>query len=115
VSARLAESRAGGVSAEIAIHFPPDCWLFLDEMRTSTRSPALPPDVDAVLQQTPRVELRAPIPEPRFVVSLSRAGAGQLQRWLQALLDGFAHDDPRRRTCLQCISRVAGAIRLSEL
>jgi hypothetical protein len=55
-----------------------------------------------------------PIPEPRLVVSMTRPQLEALQGWLHALLDGLSHDHDRRRTCLECISRVAGALKISE-
>jgi hypothetical protein len=74
----------------------------------------LPDEVHAILNHAPRVEIRGPIPEPRFVVTMTRPQAEALQRWLHALHDGLKHDDDRRLTCLQCIGRVAVALMLSE-
>ena len=72
-------------------------------------------DVHAILSRAPRIEMRMPIPEPRFLVEMTRSQAEALQRWLQALLDGLSQDDYQRRTCLECISCVADALRRSEM
>jgi hypothetical protein len=100
------------VRATIPLRFPPDCWFFLQETRASSTPFALPADVRTILDGPPRIELRMPIPEPRFVVNMTRPQAEALQRWLQAQLEGMTQDDRRRLTCLQCISRVAGALSL---
>jgi hypothetical protein len=71
-------------------------------------------DVHAILSRAPRIEMRMPIPEPRFLVEMTRSQAEALLRWLHALLNGLSHDHYWRRTCLECISRVADALRRSE-
>jgi hypothetical protein len=102
------------VTAPVSIRLPPDCWRFIDETRSwATRTP-LPPDVYAILDGPPRIEIGGPIPEPRFVVTMARAQAEAVQRWLHGLHDSLKHDDERRLICLLCISRVAVAIMLSE-
>jgi hypothetical protein len=84
-------------------------------MEEMLRTPApLAADVRAILGRAPRIEMRMPIPEPRFLVDVTRSQAEALQRWLHALLDGLSPDHDRRPTCLECISRVGGALRLSE-
>ena len=100
------------MSAPISLKLPPECWRFIQEMRSSPVP--LPADIHASLNRAPRVEIRGPIPEPRFVVTMTRPQAEALQRWLHTLHDGLKHDDHRRLTCLQCISRVAVALMLSE-
>jgi hypothetical protein len=100
--------------ALVFVRLPPDCWRFIDEMRSwSTRVP-LPIDVEAILDQPPRIQIGGPIPEPRFVVTMTRPQAAALQRWLHSLHDGLKHDDGRRLSCLSCISRVAVALMVSE-
>lgn len=100
--------------APIALRFPPDCWHFVQTMCASSTAVPLAADIRAILSGASRIEVRMPIPEPRFIVNVTRTQAETLQHWLHALLDGLSHEDDRRLTCLQCISRVAGALRLSE-
>ena len=73
----------------------------------------LPADVRATLDLAPRIEIRGAIPEPQFVVTMTRPQAEALQRWLHALHDGLKHGDDWRLMCLMCISRVAVALMLS--
>jgi hypothetical protein len=97
----------------VPISLPPDCWRFIEEVRSwSTRVP-LPLDVQTILDEQPHIEIAGAIPEPRFVMTLTRPQAEALQRWLHSLHDGLKHDDNRRLSCLMCISRVAVAIMLS--
>jgi hypothetical protein len=98
----------------VRIRLPPDCWRFIDEMRSQSTRVPLPVDVRATLDQPPRIEIGGPIPEPRFIVTMPRPQAEALQRWLHGLHDGLKHDDDRRLNCLLCISRVAVALMLSE-
>jgi len=84
------------------------------EMRSSSTSVPLPADVQAILDQPSRIEIGRPIPEPRFVVTMTRPQAEALQRWLHSLHDDLKHDDNRRLSCLLCISRVAVALMLAE-
>lgn len=100
--------------ATISLTFPPDCWLFIQQMRPAPASEPLSVDVEAILDLAPRIEVRPPLPEPRFVVTMTQPQAEALHRWLRALLEQLSRDDPRWPTCLQCISRVGGALRLSE-
>lgn len=100
--------------ATITLTFPPDCWLFIQDRRRAPLSEPLSLDVEAILGLAPRIEIRPPIAEPRFVVSLSKPQAEAFHRWLRALLEQLSRDDPRWPVCLHCISRVAGALRLSE-
>jgi hypothetical protein len=58
------------------------------------------------------MEVSGAIPEPRFVVHMTRPQAEAVQRWLHAL--HLKYDDARRLTCLLCISRVAVGIMLLE-
>jgi hypothetical protein len=110
--ARLVESRAGCVGTPISLKLPSECWRFIQAMRSSPVP--LPAGVHAILDRAPRVEFRGPMPEPRFVVTMTRPQVEALRRWLHALHNGLKHDDDRRLTCLQCISRVAVALMLSE-
>jgi hypothetical protein len=114
VLARLVESRAGRVRKQILLKFSPDCWLFIQDMQQASVRAPLPTDIQGILTEAPRIELRPPIPEPRFVVSMSRSQAQALHRWLHALQDGLSSDDPRWLTCLQCIGRVSGALSHSK-
>ena len=100
--------------AQISLRLPPDCWLFIQEMRSVATSLPLTGDVDAILSLPPQIELRMPIPEPRFIVRMTRPQLAVLHRWLHALVHRLSAEHYRRRTCLECISRVAGALRLSE-
>ncbi len=100
------------MSASVSLKLPPECWRFIQAMCSSPVP--LPADVHAILARAPHVEIRGPIPEPRFVVTMTRPQAEALQRWLHTLHDGLKHNDDRRPTCLQCISRVAVALMLSE-
>jgi hypothetical protein len=103
------------VRAPTSIKLPPDCWAFIQDMRALPSPLALPADLHEILGAAPRMEVSSSIPEPRFVVEMSPLQAEALQRWLHALFDGLAVHDRRRVTCLQCISRVAVAIRLSQI
>jgi hypothetical protein len=98
----------------VTTRLPPDCWQFLDEMRSWPTTAPLPADVQTILGAPPRIEVRMPIPEPRFVLTMTRHQMQAVQRWLQALHDDLKHDDARRLVCLHCISRFAGALRLAE-
>ena len=100
--------------ATISLRLPTDCWLFIQEMRSAPVSEPLSGDIEAILDLAPRIELRPPIPEARFVASMSRRQVEVLHRWLHALLEELSPDDPRWPTCLQCIGRVTWALRLSE-
>jgi hypothetical protein len=113
---RRVEPKAGCVPAPISLRLPPDCWWFIQIMRSSPLTPVqLPEDVLEVLNRAPEIELATPLPEPRYVVYLSRHQAEALLRWLQALLDNLSQqEDELRLTCLHCISRLAVAIRRSE-
>jgi hypothetical protein len=101
------------VRGPIQLRFPPDCWLLMQEMLSLPTPVPLAADVQAILSRGPRIEMHMPIPEPRLLVAMTRPQAEALQRWLHALLDGLSHDHHRRLTCLECISRVGGALRLS--
>jgi hypothetical protein len=103
------------VRATILLRLPPDCWLFIQEMRSTPVAEPLSGDIQTILDLAPRIELRPPIPEARFVASMSRLQVEALHRWLHALLDELSPDDPRWPTCLHCIGRVAGSLRLSQL
>jgi hypothetical protein len=113
---RRVEPKAGCVPAPITLRLPPDCWWFIQIMRSSPMTRVLLlEDVSEALSRAPEVEYVTPIPEPRFVVYLARHQAEALLRWLQVLLDDFSQeDDELRLTCLHCISRVTVAIRRSE-
>ena len=100
--------------ALVSIGLPLDCWRFIEEVRSWSTLIPLPADVHAILHRAPRIEIRGPMPEPRFLVTMTRPQAQALQRWLHALHDGLKHDDDRRLSCLMCISRVAVALMLSE-
>jgi hypothetical protein len=102
------------VPAPISLRLPPDCWWFIQIMRSSLTSNPLPDDVVEALSRTPGVELVTPILEPRFVVHLTRPQAEALLRWLRALLDDLSQEDERWLTCLHCIGRVTVAITFSE-
>jgi hypothetical protein len=102
------------VPAPISLRLPPDCWWFIQIMRSSSKLALLPEDVLAALSRPPGVEVGGTMQEPRLVVSLTRPQAEVLQQWLQALLDDLTENDDRRLTCLHCIGRVDLAIRLSE-
>jgi hypothetical protein len=84
-------------------------------MRVSSTAVPLADDIHAILSIAPGVEVGTSIEEPRFVVDMSRVQAEALQRWLHAVLGSLTVNDERRLTCLQCIGRVAIAIRLSEI
>jgi hypothetical protein len=84
-------------------------------MRASSVPSPLADDVQAVLNLAPGIEVGTSIPEPRFVVEMTRSQAEALQRWLNGLLEGLSANNERRLTCLQCIGRIAIAIRLSEI
>jgi hypothetical protein len=102
------------VPAPISLRLPPDCWWFIQIMRSSPTSIPLPGDVVEALSRPPGVEFVTAIPEPRLTVDLTRPQAEVLLRWLQALLDDLPQEDERWLTCLHCIGRVTVAIRLSE-
>ena len=98
----------------ISIKLPPDCWRFLEETRSSPPAEALPPDVDAVLDEPPRLVIGGAIPALRVVLTMTRKQAEALESWLHEIHDSLKHDDERRLLCLMCISRVTVAIMLSE-
>jgi hypothetical protein len=98
----------------VSIRLTLECWQFVDDARSWPALISLPADVQAVLERTPQMELSGAIPEPRLVVHMTRPQAEAVQRWLHALHDDLKYDDARRLTCLQCISRVAVGIMLSE-
>jgi hypothetical protein len=100
--------------ALVSIRLTPECWRFVNEARSWPALIPLPDDVQAVLDDIPRMEMSGAIREPRLVVTMTRRQAEDVQRWLHALHDDLKYDDARRLTCLLCISRVAVAIRLSE-
>jgi hypothetical protein len=100
--------------APVSVSLPRDWWRFIREARSLSTSVPLPADVQAILHQPPRIEIGGPIPEARYIVTMTRPQAEALQRWLHSLYDGLRHDDNRRLTCLMCISRVAVALMLSE-
>jgi hypothetical protein len=103
------------VTARVSIKLPTDCWRFIEESRSWPTRVPLSPDVQTILARVPAFEIEGAIPEPRVVIEMGRDAAGALQRWLHGLYDSLKHDDQRRLLCLLCISRVAVAIRLSEL
>jgi hypothetical protein len=102
------------VPAPIVLRLPPECWWFIQIMRSSSTAPSLPDDVLAVLSRAPDVEINASVSGPRIVIDLTQTHAKVLLGWLQALLDDLPQEDDRWLTCLHCIGRVAVAIRLSE-
>jgi hypothetical protein len=102
------------VGAPIPLRLPPDCWWFIQIMRSSSELAPLPDDVLRALSLPPVVEVGEAMPEPRLVVHLMRPQAEGLQQWLQAVLDDLSQNDDRWLTCLHCIGRVALALRLSE-
>jgi hypothetical protein len=103
------------VSAPISIKFPPDCWHLIQGLRSQPTSPPLAADIGAILSAAPRIEVRMPIPEPRFIVAVTQEQAEALERWLRDALERLSGDRFRRRTCLECISRIVVALRRSEL
>jgi hypothetical protein len=84
-------------------------------MRAGSTALPLPRDVRVALSRAPGIEIRTPIPEPLFVVDMTRPQAEALQLWLRGLLDDLSKNDERRLTCLHCIGRVAVAIMLGEI
>jgi hypothetical protein len=100
--------------APVSLKLSPDCWRFIEEVRSWDTPVPLPDDVHAILNRAPHIEIRGPIPEPRFVVNLTRPQAKAMQQWLHGLHECLKHDDDRRLRCLLCISRVAVALMLSE-
>jgi hypothetical protein len=100
--------------APVVLKLSPDCWRFIEEVRSWDTPVPLPADVHAILSRMPHIELRGAIPEPRFVVHLTRPQAQAMQLWLHSLHECLKHDDHRRLSCLLCISRVAVALMLSE-
>ena len=104
------------MTAPISLRLPPECWWFIQVMRSDPTALPLPHDVRVALSRAPGIESRTPTGEPLFVVDMTRPQAEALQRWLHGLLDDLSQDDDERRlTCLHCIGRVAVAIRLGEL
>jgi hypothetical protein len=103
--ARLSTQGPRFLPAPISLRLPPECWWFIQIMRSSPTGVPLPDDVLAALSRAPGVEIITSVPEPRIVVDLTRTQAEVLQRWLQALLDDFPQEDDRWRTCLHCWSR----------
>jgi hypothetical protein len=75
---------------------------------------SIPSEVETVLGSPPGLDMGTPILGPRFVIDMTRAQAETLQRWLEGLLEAVGEDADRRLMCLQCISRIAIALRLSE-
>jgi hypothetical protein len=100
--------------APVSIKLLIDCWRFIDEARSWPMRDPLAPDVQAILERQPPVEITGAIPEPRFVITMERGQAETFQRWLHGLHDSLKHDDARRLDCLMCISRVAVGLMLSE-
>jgi hypothetical protein len=98
----------------VTVKLTPECWRFIDEARSWPALIPLPADVHALFDIPPRIEAGGVLPEPRFVVRMTREQARALQRWLHPLQDDLKHDAVRRLTCLLCISRVAVGIMLSE-
>jgi hypothetical protein len=101
------------VTAPVSIKLPTDCWRFVNETRSWPSREPLAPDVQAALDDPPRLEIGGAIPAPRVVITMTRPQAEALQRWLRDMHDSLKDDDERRLTCLMCISRVAVAIMLS--
>ena len=99
--------------APISLKLSPDCWRFIEEVRSWDTPVPLAADVRTILNSAPHIEVRGPIPEPRFVVHLTRAQAQAMQQWLHSLHECLKHDDDRRLKCLLSISRVAVALMLS--
>jgi hypothetical protein len=54
------------------------------------------------------------MPEPRFIVELTRSQTDELERWLRDVLEGLSGDRFGRRTCLECIGAVVVALGRSE-
>jgi hypothetical protein len=112
------------VTPPISIKLPTDCWRFLEETRSSPPAEALlpdvqaarplPPDVEAVLDDPPRLAIGGAIPVLQVVLTMTREQAEALENWLHKIHDSLKHDDERRLLCLMCISRVTVAIMLSE-
>jgi hypothetical protein len=100
--------------ARVSIRLTPECWQFVDEARNWPALLPFPAEVHALFDGPPYVEIGGAIPEPRFVLHMTRPQAEALQRWLHTLHDDLKYDDERRLTCLLCISRVAVGIMLSE-
>ena len=100
--------------ATVSLKLTPECWRFIEEVRSWDTPVPLLAAVLAILNQPPQIEIRGPIPEPRFVVRLTRVQARAMQQWLHSLYECLKHDDERRLNCLLCISRVAVALMLSE-
>jgi hypothetical protein len=103
---RRVEPKAGCVPAPISLRLPPDCWWFIQIMRSSSTAIPLPEDVSQALSRAPEVVV-TPLPEPRFVVDLSRRQAEALRRWLQALLNqrSWSTAIPLPEDVLQALSR----------
>jgi hypothetical protein len=102
------------VTAPISLRLPAECWWFIQIMRSGPTAVPLPQDVRMALSRAPGIEVRTPIPQPLFVVEMTRPQIEALQHWLHGLLDDLSQDDQRWVTCLHCIGRVARAIRLAE-
>ena len=97
----------------VSIRLTPECWRFVNEVRPLPAFIPLPADVHALFDGPPHIEVIGPIPEPRFVIHMTRPQAEALQRWLHALHDDLKSEDERRLRCLMCIGRVAVGIMLS--
>jgi hypothetical protein len=52
--------------AAVSITLTLECWRFVDEARSWPVLVPLPSDVHAILNRTPHIEIRGPIPEPHF-------------------------------------------------
>lgn len=102
------------MTAPVSIKLPSDCWRFVNETRSWSSREPLAPDVQAILNDPPRLEIGGAIPAPRVVITMTRVQAEALHRWLREMHESLKHDDERRLTCLRCISRVAVTIMLSE-
>ena len=100
--------------ATVSLKLTPDCWRFIEEVRSWDTPVPLPAAVLAILNRAPHIEIRGPIPEPRFVVHMTRSQARAMQQWLHSLHECLKHDDERRLNCRLCISRVAVALMISE-
>lgn len=103
------------MSAPITIKFSPDCWQLIQGLRSQPTSPPLAADLQTILSAAPRIEVRLPMPEPRFIVEVTREQADELERWLRQIAESLSGDRFGRRTCLECINAVVVALGRSEL
>jgi hypothetical protein len=93
----------------LTIPFSEPCWRFLSSVE-DTELLHLSPELRAVLQRPPLIQVTLPDPLPRYAIELQRLQAYELLEFLARTYEVLPKDDDRRQVCQQCLTDIEDAI-----